>query len=102
MSQSEIERFQSDIKIRTDLVEKIKLGGQGLGAITETARSEGYEFDLDELKGYVVAKSAGTLSDEQLAGVAAAGSTWASTNTVVLTYTAGIIVGIVVGAIVLT
>jgi hypothetical protein len=100
MTLTEIDRFQSDIKLDTALAQRIRDGGFGLGAITETARAEGYDFQLSDLKAYVSNQSAGVLSDEQLASVAAAGSTWASTVTVA--FTAGIVAIVVVGIAVLT
>ncbi len=102
MSHFEIERFQNDIRVRGDLIEKVKLCGSSLGAIAETARDEGYGFDLDDLKGYIVSKSSGALSDEQLAAVVAAGTSWVFTSTVVIatTVAAAATVGGVVGGVV--
>jgi hypothetical protein len=98
MSQSEIERFQSDIKVKRDLADRVKADTDqhGLGAIVDTARSEGYDFDLTELKAFVVAKSSGALSDEALAKVSAAGSTTTITSTATIVQVAAIAQAIVV------
>lgn len=92
MSQSEIERFQSDIKVKRELADRIKqdTDQHGLGAIVDTARNEGYDFSLDELKAFVVAKSSGSLSDEALARVSAAGSTTTITSTATVVQIAAI------------
>jgi hypothetical protein len=92
VSQSEIERFQGDIKVKRELAEKVKTDTdhQGLGAVVATARNEGYDFNLEELKAFVVAKSSGSLSDEALARVSAAGSTTTITSTATVVQLAAI------------
>lgn len=106
MSQTEIDRFQADVKENKALADKVVAAGHGLGAIVATAREDGYDFNLDELKAYIVAKSATSLSDDQLATIAAAGSSVVSTTGVAYTYSvvvtvvAGVLYGIVVAAVV--
>lgn len=92
MSKKEIERFQSDILVKPKLAEKVKMDTKhlGLGAIVDAANREGYEFDVKELKAFVVAKSAGRLSDETLASVSAAGSSTTVTHTNTVAQTAAI------------
>ncbi len=112
MSQSEIERFQSDIKVKRNLAEKVKMDTDlhGLGAIVETARGEGYDFSLQDLKAFVMAKSSGALSDEALARVSAAGSTTTIVSTATIVQVAAIaqlevvveVYGVVAAAIVVT
>ena len=78
MSIAEIDRFQRAMTSSPDFGERIRAAGVGLSAIVEAARAEGFGFDLAELKAHMKARSTGMLSDEELAGVAAAGSTWTS------------------------
>jgi predicted ribosomally synthesized peptide with nif11-like leader len=79
MSIAEINRFQRAMASSPDFGERIRAAGVGLSAIVQAARAEGFGFDLAELKAHMKSRSAGMLSDEELAGVAAAGSTWSST-----------------------
>ena len=79
MSVAEIDRFQRAMASSPDFAERIRTVGVGLGAIVQVAQSEGFGFSLAELKTHMKSRSAGMLSDEELAGVAAAGSTWSST-----------------------
>jgi len=97
MSSTELDRFQSDLRVNPSLAKRVRDGGFGLASITEVAQVEGYEFELSELKSYVNERSAGVLSDEQLAAVAAAGSTWTVTSTVTVALTAAAIVVVAYG-----
>jgi hypothetical protein len=76
MSQAEVLRFYSDIKIDPALSEELRSGAQGLGQIVDKANDVGYEFTIDELKRHIVESSGGSLSDEQIAKISAAGSTF--------------------------
>lgn len=102
MSKIELDRFQSDLKTKPALAQLVRDGGFGLGSIAEVAKTEGYEFDLTELKSYVSEQSSGVLSDEQLAAVAAAGSTWTVTSTVAYAWAAAAGAVVVVGVAVFT
>ena len=97
MSSSELDRFQLDLRVNPSLAKRVRDRGFGLASITETAKTEGYDFELAELKTYISEQSAGVLSDEQLAAVAAAGSTWTVTSTAGVVFTAGpaVVAGVV-------
>ena len=69
MSQSELERFISDVKRSEKLQEELKAAGADVGAIVKVAVDKGYDFSADELKAYVETKK-GELSEEQLEKVA--------------------------------
>jgi len=69
MSQSELDRFISDVKRSEKLQEELKAAGAGAGAIVKVATGKGYDFSADELKAFVETKK-GELSEEQLEKVA--------------------------------
>lgn len=76
MSRLEVVRLYDDIKINSSLANRLQTGAQGLRALTESARDAGYDISVDELKSFIVENSYKSLSDEELAKVAAAGSTF--------------------------
>jgi len=69
MSQSELERFISDVKNNKELQGELKAAGADVDAIVKVATGKGYGFSADELKAFVETKK-GELSEEQLEKVA--------------------------------
>jgi len=70
MSQADIQRFVSDLKGNQVLLDEVKSGAVGLGAVVELAQSKGYDITVDEAKAYIREQANQELSDEQLDAVA--------------------------------
>jgi len=70
MSQADIQRFVSDLKENQALLDELKSGAVGLGAVVELAQSKGYDITVDEAKAYIRDQANQELSDEQLDMVA--------------------------------
>jgi len=70
MSQADIQRFVSDLKENQTLLDEVKSGALGLGAVVELAQAKGYDITVDEAKAYIREQANQDLSDEQLDAVA--------------------------------
>jgi len=70
MSQSDIQRFVSDLKGNQALLDEVKSGGVGLAAVVELAQARGYDITVDEAKAYIRDQAGQELSDDQLDAVA--------------------------------
>ena len=70
MSQADIQRFVSDLKGNPELLEGVKSGTVGLGAVVELAQAKGYDITVDEAKAYIRDQAKQDLSDDQLDAVA--------------------------------
>jgi len=70
MSQVDIQRFVSDLKGNQALLDEVKSGAVGLGAVVELAQSKGYDITVEEAKAYIRDQANQELSDEQLDAVA--------------------------------
>jgi predicted ribosomally synthesized peptide with nif11-like leader len=68
MSDSELERFSSDLKADAALREAFAQKGNDLGAIVEAAQASGYGFTLEDVQGRL-AERGPELSEEELDSV---------------------------------
>jgi predicted ribosomally synthesized peptide with nif11-like leader len=70
MSQSEIERFVSDLKSDASLREDLQGSAAGVASVVEFAQSRGYDIGADEARQYIQAQTSSELSDAELDHVA--------------------------------
>ena len=70
MSQSEVERFVSDLKSDATLREDLKGSAAGIATVVTFAQSRGYDIGADEARQYIQAQMARELSDDQLDAIA--------------------------------
>ncbi|MCG8461207.1 MAG: Nif11-like leader peptide family RiPP precursor [Holophagales bacterium] len=70
MSQSEIERFVSDVKNNEELLKELTEGVIGLDELVSRAGEKGYEFTAEEAKAFAMSQAEGEISDDQLDMVA--------------------------------
>jgi predicted ribosomally synthesized peptide with nif11-like leader len=70
MSQSEVERFVSDLKSDAALREDLKGSAAGVASVVAFAQARGYDIGADEARQYISAKMGRELSDDQLDAIA--------------------------------
>ena len=70
MSQSDVERFVTDLKTNPDLLAEVKENAGGIASIVDIAKGKGYDITLEEAKAYIQSQAKKELSDEQLDAVA--------------------------------
>lgn len=70
MSQSEVERFISDLKSNDTLRDELSLNASGIGSVVTFAKDKGYDITADEARGYIQAQSGRELNDAELDAVA--------------------------------
>ena len=70
MSQSEVERFVSDLKSDAALREDLQGSAAGVASVVEFAQSRGYDIGVDEARQYIQAQTGSELSDAELDHVA--------------------------------
>ena len=70
MSQSDVERFVSDLKSDEGLRSELSSHASGIGSVVEFAKSKGYDISADEARGYIQSQTPNDLSDEQLDAIA--------------------------------
>lgn len=83
MSLEEVKRFAEAVKKDDALQKELKAKGGDEAAVADFAKSKGFDFSADELKGFAAEKK-GELSEEQLDKVAGGGSAAAVSHVVVV------------------
>jgi predicted ribosomally synthesized peptide with nif11-like leader len=70
VSIAEAERFVNDLAKDPQLLARVKPQATGLAAVVALGKQYGYDFSLDEAKGYIQSRSPRELTDKQLDAIA--------------------------------
>jgi len=70
VSIAEAERFVNDLAKDPQLLARVKPQATGLAAVVALGKQYGYNFSLDEAKGYIQSRSPRELTDKQLDAIA--------------------------------
>ena len=81
MSQTEINRFVSDVQGSDDLQAALNASGGDVDSIVNLAVGKGYDISVDEARDYLKKQAEGDLSDEDLDGVAGGKTSSVSVST---------------------
>ncbi|MGV8834054.1 MAG: Nif11-like leader peptide family natural product precursor [Devosia sp.] len=70
MSISDAQRFAADLAEDAELRNALKEAATGLASVVAFAKSNGYDFSVDEAKQYILSQSPRDLTDQQLDAIA--------------------------------
>ncbi len=70
MSAADAERFVKDLATNQGLADQVKAKASGLASFVEIGRTNGYDFNAEEIKAVIRGAARRELSDEQLDAVA--------------------------------